>query len=224
MSRLINLLNDNKMTLIVALPENNVDLAAAAVDNGADALQLHINTKGFKTFAEEKAGMEAVLKKVNVPVGIVPGHEKCADENEMKEIARMGFDYFSMDMDVMPDFMQQFKRISRILALNSKFTLDKLITSSQEGLDALDAAIIPTSGWGKDLVVGDLQQFISIVLSSGKPVIIPTQRSIRTSEVAIISDTGAKGLLLTPVVMGTTVKDVAKAVKEYRIAVDDLGD
>ncbi|MBU1026591.1 MAG: hypothetical protein KKA31_02555 [Candidatus Margulisbacteria bacterium] len=224
MSKLINLLNKNKLTLIAALPENSVDLALTAVENGADALQLHINIKGFKTFAEEKNNLEAILNKVDVPVGIVPGHEDCANEEEMKEIARMGFDYFSIDLDLMPEFMQKFKRLSRVLALNSKFTLDKLITSTQEGLDALDAAIIPTSGWGKDLVVGDLQQYISIVLSAGKPVIVPTQRAIRTSEVAIISDTGAKGLLLTPVVMGASLKHIAKAVKEYRIAVDDLGD
>jgi hypothetical protein len=54
-------------------------------------------------------------------------------------------------------------------------------------------------------------------------VIVPTQRSIRTSEVAIIADTGAKGLMLTPVVTGTIPKHVEKAVREYRIAVDDLG-
>ncbi len=76
---------------------------------------------------------------------------------------------------------------------------------------------------GKELVIGDLQNYIAIALSSNLPVIIPTQRHIKPSEVAIVWDTGIKGLMLTRVVLGETAKTLEKAVREYRIAIDDLG-
>ena len=223
MPKLINLFKENRMTLMVALPENDPEMAEAAVSGGADALQLHLNLSHFKTFYEEKKNLKEIMENTVIPVGIVPGLDVTADKGEMEEMKKMGFDFFNMDMEKVPSFMMNLKGISKVLALNDQHTLDKLMASDHKA-DALDAAIIPTSGKGKDLVVGDLQNYISIILSAGIPVIIPTQRNIRPSEVAIISDTGAKGLLLTSVVTGATARDIEKAVKEYRVAVDDLGD
>ncbi len=224
MPKLINLLDKNKMTLIAALPKNDPELAQAAIAGGADALQLHINVHGFGSFKEEKENLQKVLSTSKIPVGIVPGHKSHASEKEMGEIVKMGFDFFDMDVDTLPPFMLKLENISKVLALNSKFAIDKLTGLSEKGAEALDAAIIPSPGQGKNLVVGDLQNYISIVISAGIPVIIPTQRSIKTSEVAIIADTGAKGLLLTSVVTGTTAKHIQKAAQEFRVAVDDLGD
>jgi phosphoribosylanthranilate isomerase len=211
------------MTLIVALPENDPEMAEAAVRGGADTLQLHINISHFKTFYEEKKNLKEIMENTVIPVGIVPGLDVTADKDEMDEMKKMGFDFFNIDLEKVPPFMMKLKGISKVLALNDQHTLDKLMASDHKA-DALDAAIIPASGKGKNLVVGDLQNYISIILSAGIPVIIPTQRNIRPSEVAIISDTGAKGLLLTSVVTGSSAKDIEKVVKEYRMAVDDLGD
>lgn len=223
MPKLVDLLNKNKMTLIVALPKNDPELAEAAVKGGADALQLHANVHGFKSFREEKENLESILSRSKIPVGIVPGGKKHASEKEMNEIVKMGFDFFDMDLEHLPPFMLKLKGISKVLALNSRYTIDKVIGLAHRGAEALDAAIIPTTGWGEDLVVGDLQNYISIVLSAGIPVIIPTQRSIKASEVAIVADTGAKGLLLTSVVTGTIPKHIKERVQEFRVAVDDLG-
>jgi len=91
-----------------------------------------------------------------------------------------------------------------------------------EKIDAIDAAIIPPNQLGKELIVGDLQNYIAIAMSSNIPVMVPTQRSIKPSEIPIIWDTGAKGLILTKVVLGDNIKSFTKAVSEYRIAVDDI--
>ena len=45
MKKLIDLLKTNKMTLIVSLPENSLELALAAVEGGADALKVHCGVK-----------------------------------------------------------------------------------------------------------------------------------------------------------------------------------
>ncbi len=224
MPKLIELLNKNKMTLIAALPKNDPELAEVAIKGGADALQLYINVRDFGDFKSEKGRLSEILELSNVPVGIVPGAKKHATQKEMSEMIKMGFDFFSVGMEHIPLFMSHIKGIPKVLALGSRFTIDVILGVGKYGADAIDAAIIPVSGYGRDLVVGDLQNYISIVISAGIPVIIPTQRSIRPSEVAIIADTGAKGLILTSVVTGKISKHIRERVLEYRVAVDDLGE
>ena len=224
MPKLVDLLNKNKLTLIAALPENNPELAEAAIKGGVDALQLQINTKNIKGFEDEKYKLSQIMNMASMPVGVMPGRKVYATHKEMQEMIEMGFDFFNIKMENAPPFFSKLKKISKVVGLGSRFTIDLVLGIGKYGADALDAAIIPSTEYGKDLVVGDLQNYISIIMSAGIPVIVPTQRSIKTSEAAIIFDTGAKGLLLTPVVLGTTSRHIEKNVKEFRVAVDDLGD
>jgi hypothetical protein len=224
MPKLVDLLNKNKLTLLVALPENDPQLAEAAIKGGADALQLQLNIHDIGNFKSEKRNLSEILKLSSLPVGIMPGAKKHASQKEMQEMIKMGFDFFNMKMENLPSFYSKIKGVSRVLGLGSRFTIDVVLGIGKYGADAVDAAIIPSTESGRDLIVGDLQNYISIAISAGIPVIVPTQRAIRPSEAAIIADTGARGLLLTPVVTGTTAKHIEANVREFRVAVDDLGD
>jgi hypothetical protein len=215
MPKLVNLLNKNKLTLAVALPENKLDLALAAVSGGAEALML--------SFKDDQSGIAEIIKQSKVPVGLSLAPQLAKNAKKLNELAALGADFLTMEINYFIDFASKVKKASRILALNDQFSYDELIELSRLGAEAIDAAIIPVAGAGKEMVIGDLQNYISIVLSAGIPVIIPTQRALRSSEVAIISDTGAKGLLLTPVVTGTSAAHLEKAVREFRLAADDLG-
>jgi len=82
---------------------------------------------------------------------------------------------------------------------------------------------VSASEYGRELNVSDLQGYISVAISSKVPVVVPTQKAIRPSEVPIISDTGVKALMIGAVVTGKTVSSLKKATREYRIAIDDLG-
>ncbi|MFA5839788.1 MAG: hypothetical protein WC890_03915 [Candidatus Margulisiibacteriota bacterium] len=223
MSRLIDLINSNKLTLIVALPENNLEMAEAAFAAGADALQLPINMHEFNTMEQERDTLAKILKIVEAPVGINIGNDKDLHESEIKEIEKLGFDFVNIGAEHLSPTVLKSKKVSKVLALNSRYTLDELIELSQTTFSALDAAIVSSSDPETDLVVGDLQNYISIILSANVPVIIPTQRHIRPSEVAIIADTGAKGIMLTKTVLGTTNKHIADVVGKFRLAIDELG-
>lgn len=214
MPKLPELLKKNKLSIIVELPENNLELAEAAVRGGADALQIAEN------LTREKARTKELINKIKIPVGI--SLEK-SSLNITKAVSAIGFDFINLKLEQFSGEVVKLKGISKVLSLDSKYFLGDLIEIDGMGLSALDAAILPQSSWGKDLVVGDLQNYISIVLSTGIPVIVPTQRSIKPSEVAIIADTGAKGILLTPVVMGTSLNHIEKNTREFRVAIDDLG-
>lgn len=203
MSKLLKMLKEKPLTLIVHLPENRLELAQAAEAAGAEALLID------QGFDEEK-----VIQGVKIPVG-VNAADKLSGENK--------YDFVIFPVGALGEF-SKLKKTARIASLDESYTLDKLMQVNEKEIDAVDAAIIPLHQFGKELVVGDLQNYIAITLSSAKlPVIIPTQRNIKPSEVAIIWDTGVKGLMLTRVVLGETAKSLEKAVKEYRIAIDDLG-
>ncbi|MBI5700119.1 hypothetical protein HZC35_07455 [Candidatus Saganbacteria bacterium] len=202
MSKLLKILKEKPLTLVVHLPENKVELAQAAERAGAEALMID------QGFDEDK-----ILKAVKIPVGLNAA-DKVTGENK--------YDFVNFPVEALPEF-GKLKKIARIAELNESYTLDKLMQVVEGTIDALDAAIIPLHQFGKELQIGDLQNYIAIALSSNLPVIIPTQRNIKPSEVAIIWDTGVKGLMLTRVVLGETAKSFEKAVKEYRIAIDDLG-
>ncbi|MDI6730964.1 MAG: hypothetical protein QME05_00080 [Candidatus Margulisbacteria bacterium] len=223
MSKLIDLINNNKLTLIVSLPENDLEMAEAAFAAGADALQLLLNMREFNTIDQERKTIINILKIVEAPIGISIGSHKDLHKKELNEIEKLGFDYINIGVEhLSPDLLKS-KKLARVLSLNSRYTLDELIELTHNSFQAVDAAIIPTADPETDLVVGDLQSYISIILSANLPVIIPTQRHIRPSEVSIIADTGAKGLLLTKTVLGTTAKHVADAVCKFKTAIDEMG-
>ncbi len=229
MSKLMKALNENVLTLIVSLPGNSVELAKAAIEGGADALKVHANIKHaasgtkFGTLKEEKAVLKKILDLADIPVGIVPGDKELPPEKEMKQLSSMGFDFFDIKLNSMPEWMWKVTGLDKIVAFEKDYSIDALMGVKERGADGVEAAIAPSNEYGKDLNVGDLQGIISIAISSGIPVIVPTQKSIKTSEVPIIADTGAKGLMIGAIVAGKTPASIKKATRAYRVAIDDLG-
>jgi hypothetical protein len=209
MPKLVKLLKENKMTLIVEVPANDPAVVEAAALAGADALQL-------------KGVPRKMIEGIALPIGVSIEGKTAKSEKDVKAITKMGFDFINVDAADFGEHIAEIKGVSKVLALDSKFSVDKLIGISSLQGAALDAAIIPMGDWGKELVVGDLQNYISIILSANIPVIIPTQRAVRTSEVAILADTGAKAILLTETVTGNTSAQVEKTVREFRLAIDEL--
>ncbi len=229
MSKLIDALNKNILTLIVSLPENSSELARAAVEGGADALKVHINithqasgTK-FGSFSEERGVLQDILDASDVPVGIVPGEKELPTEGEIGKLRDMGFDFFDIKLEFLPQWMAKVKNMGKIVALGKDYSIDNLMNVKGIGADGLEAAIISASDYGKDINVGDLQGYISIAISAGVPVIVPTQKSIKVSEVPIIADTGVKGLMIGAIVTGKTPNSIKKVTREFRTAIDDLG-
>lgn len=209
MSKLLEMLKEKKLTMIVQLPENNLEMAKCAEAAGADAVVICSGD-----------GQDEILKELKIPVGVDLSSENKLAENKVK--AHDKFDFINFHFEALPNVAKRVKP-GKVIALNADFTLDKILGIENTKADAIDAAIIPLTQNAKELIVGDLQNYIAIAISSGLPVIVPTQRAIKPSEVAIISDTGAKGIILTPIVLGDDVKSIEKTIKEFRMAVDDLG-
>ncbi len=228
MTKLLKLFDKNKLTLIVSLPENSLEMAKAALDAGADALKVHCNVKhkasgvSFGSLEEEGAKLAAILKESRVPVGIVPGAQRKPTVDEMKEIIKMGFDFVDMNISDMPDYFHSLTGITKVAALENENQLEKVVQRKESDFRALEAAVVPHLGYGQNLTIGDLRSYITLAVSSGLPVIVPTQRKITCEEVPILADTGIKSLMIGAIVTGKTPAMISGAVAEFRKAIDEL--
>ncbi|MBI5399753.1 hypothetical protein HZB07_03980 [Candidatus Saganbacteria bacterium] len=217
MPKLLELLNKNRLTLIVDVPEAKAELAEAAIAGGADALQLKVAGE----FSEQKESLTRILEASKIPVGLMFEGKTIPEEEKVNEYLKLGFDFVNFRRDHLPAYYAQLTGVAKVMTLDNAFTMDLVLGVDENGVEALAAAIIPPGGQGKHLVVGDLQNYISVVLAAGVPAIIPTQLCIKPSEVAILADTEAKGLLLTTVILGITAKHIEQNTREFRLAIDE---
>ncbi|MFH0886693.1 MAG: hypothetical protein V1843_00850 [bacterium] len=212
----------------MSLPDNSVDLAKAAMEGGADALKVHINTehkaanKTFGTFTEEREKLAKIIKAVKIPVGLVLGTEVLPDEAEMDAIKDLGFDYFDVLQEFIPDWLYKFEGMGRMVALDERYTFDRIMGLAYQGAQMIEAAVVPKSGYGERVQIGDLKHYISIASSMDIPVVVPTQREILPKEIPILTDTGIKGIIIGAIVTGKTPHSIEKATAEFRYSIDNL--
>lgn len=215
MSRLLSLLDKLPLTLIVNLPENSIELAKAAEEGGADALTVPIDPS-----VKDKKQLISIVDTAKVPVGARLRGD--ISEDEVIGLKKLGVDFIDFDLTGAAAWMLKLTGVGKIATLDSRYIVEDLTRLSDRPINGIDAAIVPDESIGRDLMVGDLQEYITICLSTGLPVIVPTQKLIRISEVPIIWDTGAKGILLTDIVTGTSSKSLKAVTKEFKEAIKAL--
>lgn len=215
MSKFIDRLNKEVFSLAVVLPEITVSFAKAAEASGADAI--------FVRFEDSKDKNEIIelVRSVKVPVGILFDDGSEVSNEQIAAFAKRGFDFF----DARPDVLRRAGGKSgagRIARLLYDFDIDEVTRFTEEDLDALDAAVVDPETFGGELTVGDLQQYITLSITSRLPVIIPAQKTIRVSEIPIVWDTGAKAILLDEAVTGDSENTFRTVVSEYRTVISSL--
>lgn len=215
MGKLLSLLDKNQLTLIVSLPENSIEFAKAAEESGADAIAIKIDPE-----SKDKKQLIDIIKSSKVPVGArITGN---ISEPEINGLNKLGIDFFDISLPEAPGWLLKMKDICKIAALDPEYMVNDLTKLADRSINGIDAAIISESDIGKDLTVGDLQQYITIALSTGLPVIVPTQKLIRVSEVPIIFDTGAKAIMINDIVAGTSIQSLKAVTKEFKEAIEAL--
>ncbi len=230
MSRLLGILERKRLALVVSLPENRADLAAAAVRGGADALKVHINlvhqaagTK-FGTFTEERKNLEEIIKASTVPVGLVPGDEKLPDEKEFEEIQKLGFDFIDIRLKRIPPWMKGGNGVALFGAVDPDYSLDDLTHLASLGLQGVEAAVVPHDGYGDEGTGGDLQKYIDIVIACNLPVIVPSQKKIAIPDIGMLKDTRVKGVMIGAIVTGKSPETVEYNTRFFRRAIEALNE
>ncbi|TZE81455.1 hypothetical protein FWJ32_08905 [Calorimonas adulescens] len=223
---LLDMLTKNKMTLIVSLPESNIELAQAALKGGADALKVHANVyhkasgKTFGNFEEQKNFYKELLKS-GLPVGIVPGTDiTCMTQDEVAEAEDMGFSFISMFAHHMPIYMLESK-MDKMIAITEDYDIEHIKALNDINADIIEADVI-TDEPGKRIHVSELMKYKRIINNVNKPVVVPTQRIIIPEEVKYMYDIGVKGIMIGVIVTGNTVDSMEKTTRAFKDAINSL--
>lgn len=218
--------------LLVSLPRNDLELARAALEAGAEALKVHMGLHHYASGMvtgplEEEAERIAAIVELGLPVGIVPGAgESLATREEMRRLAQLGLDFFDLYAEDMPAWMLRIPDcpMSVMVAFSATCSPWGLVEHVADGSrpSMIEASVMPHEVYGQPLTAADVSLYAEIAHRSGLPVVVPTQKAVRPEEVPVLSDAGASALLIGAIVTGTECASLAAATAEFRRAVDEL--
>ncbi len=216
--------------LLVSLPRNDVEMARAALEAGADGLKVHIGLEHFASglstgSLDEEADAIAAICALGAPVGIVPGlGERQATRAEMLRLAEIGIDFFDLYAADMPAWMLAMDDcpMSVMVAFSATCRPWALVESvgARSRPDLIEASIMPHEVYGCGLTAADISEYAEIAYRAVQPVIVPTQKAIQPAEVGPLMDAGAAGVLIGAIVTGSEAATIAAATERFRSAID----
>ena len=223
---------DNKFSLIAALPANDLALAEAALEGGAQAIKVHCNVwhrasgHTFGTYAENRDFLRRLIALCgDVPVGLVPGGEDVfITAEERLELEQMGLGFFSAYAGNLPCHMMESEKLRKMVAIGSDYTDSTLDAVRRSDIDILEASIQRGENYGKALNYADILRYSDIAAKSGKPCVIPTQKNIKPCELKHLYRAGCKGIMIGAIVMGADPgpNEVRAVTRAFRTAADAL--
>lgn len=232
MMRFKQMICENKFSLLVSLPSNDLELAKAALEGGAQAIKVHCNVwhrasgHTFGSYEENREFIRELIRLCgDVPVGLMPGtSEAFITEADRRELEEMGLSYVSAYSHHLPCFMMESDVLTNAVAIDLTYSNSTLDAVRDSDIEVLEASIVPGEDYGKELNYADILRYSEIVRKSGKPCVIPTQKKIKPSEVRHLYRAGCKALMIGAVVFGQepTPEELRTVTRAFRDAVDAL--
>lgn len=227
---LIDKLKEKKLTLIVSLPANEVELAKAAIEAGADVVKIHVNVEHrasktrFGSIQEELENVKEIrdlCHSHNTSLGIVAGGHNEIPMSEIEGIMENGFEFISLyDKHMNPLIMK--KDIYKMVAIDDNYDIDYVKAYDSLPIDILECSIMDPTTYGQPLTVREILQYKSIRNSTNAPIVIPTQRKITPKQSLILQEIGMNGIMIGAIVTGKTKESVYKSTLEFREAIDNF--
>ncbi|MDE2039914.1 MAG: hypothetical protein KGO96_09330 [Elusimicrobia bacterium] len=223
------LLSRKSFVVVASLPANDPALAAAAFKAGADAVKLHLNVehrasgRRFGAWRQEKSAILKILRDRRGPVGLMPGAAVTASPEELKEALAAGVSFLdAYDYD-WPAWMLSLPACLMIAAPHG-FCLGRVAEYAALGMGCLEASIIAPEDYGKPLSARDLSQYRQLVRAARRPVLVPSQKALRPSDLALLRRAGARGVLLGAVCLGTGVASWKRGLPAFVAAARRLAE
>lgn len=223
------MLEQKPLSLIVSLPGNDLALARAAWEEGADALKVHFNVghrasgNHFGRLDEYTEVFRAIRSEFGGPFGVVPsGSIEGTCREDVEHLAGMGFDFYSIYAHHLPSFMLQDYGLESTFAINNEYDTSLAASAAHFGFTALEASIVPGKEYGTPLSFADVLRYRQLVLQAGVPVLVPSQRKLVPEDVPVLHHSGIKAIMLGAIVTGKTEDELRRAVSSFRNAIDRL--
>ncbi|WP_429351853.1 hypothetical protein [Paenibacillus sp. 4624] len=224
------MLEQKPLSLIVSLPGNDLALAQAAREEGADALKVHFNVghrasgNHFGSLDEYTEVFRAIRSEFAGPFGVVPsGSIEGTRREDVERLADLGFDFYSIYAHHLPSFMLQDHGLESTFAINNEYDVSLVASAAHFGFTALEASIVPGKEYGTPLSFADVLHYRQLVLQAGVPVLVPSQRKLVPEDVPVLHHSGIKAIMLGAMVTGKTEDQLRRAVNSFRNAIDRLG-
>lgn len=223
---LSNKFKKKQFPIMVSLPKNDVQLALAAFDAGADGVKVHLNAHhraSGTTFGSFKDERKFLIELAKIPCdrAIMVGQEQVPTASEMAELAKMGFEYFNCYLKHAQKHLLESK-VKSMLALSHGYTDADIAELSAKQVAAVEASIVDPSDYGKPLDEYDLKHYMRIVQLAMVPVVVPSQKKILTSDLGKLKETGIAGLLIGVIVTGADEESIFRTTREFVDARDEL--
>ncbi|SFV27604.1 hypothetical protein SAMN05216456_0318 [Devosia crocina] len=217
-------LTDGSFPIIVSLARHDLDLAKAALDNGAYAIKTHLNAYHratgtiFGSFAEERPFFEE-LAKLGCPLLVMAGQETVPTAEEMVALHELGFEGFNVYVDhLQPHLLQSKLRPMPALAATS--TPEDVVKIAAIPGCIIEASIMPFERYRTAMGEEDLRRYAEIVSAVDVPVIVPSQLQLTPRDALALRKAGIAAPLLGAIVTGDTSYSMAKSVGEFSQAID----
>lgn len=227
MNQLLQQLQDNDWTLLVSLPRNDIELAKAALNGGAQGLKIHINVEHFASgtkfgsFDEEKENLEKIVDLAagyEASVGIVPGGDPFATRAEFEKLAQIGVDYFDAYPGDAPAWTFEQDSLDVMLAAWNGAKADELMSLEELGMTLCEASIMHHDDYGKPLSTLDLARYHDLSQTISAPFIVPSQKLLLPGDQRLLQRAGAKGVLIGAIVTGREAGTIETATRAFRDA------
>jgi hypothetical protein len=225
------------MELIVSLPRNEVELAVAAARNGATAIKVHMNVEHrangtlFGGFAAEAETVRAIMRAVEIPVGLMPGADPaCLPSNiELEQLAADGLSFLDIYSHHMP---LRFIDLSLKLVVafsqfdgfvEPMFFQTHMTWPPGEGRNRIwmaEASICKPEDYGTAFTWHDFRRLRIMQEYVDCPLLVPTQKAISPEDAQWLKRVDAGGLMIGAIVTGNTADSIGAATAAYRRALD----
>ncbi|MGM9998844.1 MAG: hypothetical protein ACI38Q_05580 [Candidatus Bruticola sp.] len=220
----------SKFVLLVSLTQNDPNLARIALENGADAVKVHLNCAHFASGTnfgsweaeEEKIAKVAEVVRPHIPLGIVTGAEVVPEAKELSAIRQFGFDFWDLFAHHIPPEYLKWKELAHMSAVGPDWTPEFVQDLVSLGVDVIESSIIPRDQYRTRLTAADLCRYKRLVRSAGVPVIVPTQKKVRPDEVKYLQEVGVSGIAIGAVVTGLGSAYLGERVAAFRKAIDEI--
>lgn len=219
---------DRPMVLIASLPRNDVALARAALDAGADVVKVHLNVEHhasgmhFGSLAEERDALQQIRAAAgDVPCGLVPGATPALDSAELEAVIELGFDFISLYLRHAPaGVLPARSRLGRMFAPAFGDAIEQIGALDQLGVDVCELSIMDPDTYGEPLTFHDLARYAALRRVSTLPFVVPTQHYIPPAAVADLRAAGVQGIMIGAIVAGKTAASWQETTAAFRHAID----
>ncbi len=228
-----------KFVVIGSPGENDPELIKAFIDAGCDAIKLHFNMihpasgERVGSLKDELSKMVHVLheaKERGISVGMVPfEHWREEYMQQLDDIAKgkgFYFDFVDIFIDECPPEVLTLPQEKVLAFRDSQVPVSKFWQNLPElKVVALELAIIPKSLYGHRLLLKEILERYSTIMSTlppDIPLLFPTQLYITPSYLELLAAMGFRGIVIGTVVTSTEPRKAYRTVQEFVLAAERM--